>query len=56
MIGTYLSLFKCLVRLTTQCILGFFNCPCPAGQVRITNLISNSALLSNNFVSLLSDL
>jgi len=27
MIGTYLSLFKCLVRLTTQCILCFFDRP-----------------------------
>ena len=36
MIGAYLSLFKYLVRLTTQHILGFFNRPCPAawaGQV-----------------------
>ena len=61
MIGTYLSLFKCLVRLTTQRMLGFFDRPCPAGQVhgkllKHTNLISNSAILSNTFVSLLSDL
>ena len=61
MIGTYLSLFKCLVRLTTQRILSFFDHPCPAGQVHgkllgTTDLISNSALLSNNFVWLLSDI
>ena len=30
MIGTYLSLFKYLVWLTTQRILGFFDRPCPA--------------------------
>jgi len=41
LIGTYLSLFKCLVQLTTHVH---------------TDLISNSAILSNNFVSLLSDL
>ena len=33
MIGTYLSLFMRLVRLTTQHILCFFDRPCPAGQV-----------------------
>jgi len=33
MIWTYLSLFKRLVQLTTQCIFGFFDRPCPAGQV-----------------------
>ena len=36
MIGTYLSLFKYLVRLTAQHILGFFDRPCPsawAGQL-----------------------
>jgi len=41
LIGTYLILFKCLVRLTTQHIHWY---------------TGNSAILSNNFVSLLSDL
>ena len=59
MIGTYRSLFKYLVRLTTQRILGFFDCPCPAGQVHSKLLMHTdfvTELLSNNFVSLLSDL
>ena len=59
MIGTYLSLFKCLVRLITQriCrILGFFDRPMPSKPGMHTDLISNPALLSNKFVSLLSDL
>ena len=61
MIGTYRSLFKYLVRLITQRILGF-STALPAGQVhgKLLDahrlLISNSAILSNNLVSLLSDL
>ena len=62
MIGTYLSLFKCLVRLTTQRILDSASRSRPmpkpgTQQIKIkTYLISKSAILSNNFVSLLSDL
>ena len=59
LIGTYLSLFKCLVRLTTQRIDRFFY-PMPGYRVQVLDTrkdcISNSAILSNNFVSLLSDL
>ena len=47
LIGTCLSLFKCLVRLTTQRIHRFFN---------PNHCISNSAIISNNLVSLLGDL
>ena len=59
MIGTYLSLFKCLVRLTTQwhCILAVTRLLRPPIRPGMhTDLISNSALLGNNFVLLLSDL
>jgi len=56
MIGTYLSLFKCLVRLTTQRILDSASRSRPMPKPGSTDLISKSAILSNNFVSLLSDL
>jgi len=49
--GTYLSLFKCLVRLTTQRIHRFFK-----PIYTHNDCISSSAILSNNFVSLLYDL
>ena len=48
MMGTYL--FKCLAWLTTQCIHGFLD---PSGTH--TDCISNSAILSDNFMLLLSD-
>ena len=53
--GTYLSLFKCLVRLTAQRILDSASSMHMRGKLN-TDLISKSAILCNNFVSLLSDL
>ena len=57
-IGTYLSLFKCLVRLTTQRILDSASSIPPMPRYTYTDFvtISKSAILCNNFVSLLSDL
>ena len=49
MIGTYFSLFKCLVWLTTQRILGFFDRPCPVpsrpGTRQITKAHAHRLLL-----------
>ena len=58
MIGTYLSLFKCLGRLTTP-VLRSHSKERTTGVCTYnthTGCIPNSAILSNNFVSLLSDL
>jgi len=55
MIETYLSLFKCLVRLITQRIHVYTSSSIPCPRPGTHDCISNSAIYGNNFASLLSD-